>query len=308
MTASANASISVCLACHDEGDRLAACLESVRWADEIIVMDLASTDGSAELARRYGARVVEHEPVPIVEMIRNEIAAHATGEWILVMDPDERVSPALVDELRRAAARSDLDAVVIPRMNYDLGYPPTDPAERYEGQLRMYRKSAVTWPTTPNALPVVPAARTYRVPSRDELVLIHDRNRNVPEVVDRIARYATLQAQSMIDAGQVFSARAMFESLGSRTLRKLVHARAWRDGVPGLFRAGMLVGFHFYVWVAFWQLSGAKRTAEDDAFVRRMGIALEGVRRTLVVARLPMRAGKRVAALVSGIGGRKKAG
>jgi glycosyltransferase involved in cell wall biosynthesis len=305
MTARADASISVCLACHNEGDRLAACLESVRWADEIVVMDLASTDGSAELARGCGARVVEREAVPLVELIRNEIAAHATGTWILVMDPDERVSPALVEELRRAAARSDLDAVVIPRMNYDLGYPPTDPAERYEGQLRMYRKSAVSWPTVPNALPVVPAARTYRVPARDELVLIHDRNRNVPEIVDRISRIATLQAQSMIDAGQIFSARAMFESLGSRTLRKLVHARAWRDGVPGLFRAGMLIGFHFYVWIAFWQLSGAKRTPEDDAFVRRMGLALEGLRRTLVAVKFPVRAGRRVAARIAKLGGRK---
>jgi glycosyltransferase involved in cell wall biosynthesis len=296
-----DASISVCLVCRNEADRLASCLESVRWADEIVVMDLSSTDDSARIAREHGARVVVREPLPIVEMVRNEVAEHATGAWILALDPDERITPGLGEELRRAAARDDIDAVVVPRMNYDLGYPPSDPSERYEGQLRMYRRSAVAWPTIPNALPDVPRERTYRVPSRDELVMIHDRNRNIPEVVDRIARYATLQAQSMIDRGQVFSARAMVRALGTRAYRKLVHARPWRDGVPGVLRAGILVGFHFYIWAAFWQLSGAKRTAEDDRYLRRLGAALESLRATAAVATLPARVGQGIARRIASL-------
>lgn len=286
--------ISVCLVCRNDADRLGTCLASVQWTDEIVVMDLSSTDSSGEIVRAHGARVIVHEPVPVVEMVRNEVAAYATSAWILVLDPDERISPGLASELRQLVRRDDLDAVVMPRMNYDLGYPPSDPAERYEPQLRMYRKAAVSWPTIPNAVPVVPVARTHRVRSQDDLVIIHDRNRTVPEVVDRIARYATVQAQSMIDRGEVFSARAMFLSLGSRAMRKFVRGRAWRDGVPGLLRAGMLVGFHFYIWAAFWQLSGAKRTAEDDRFVRRLGIALDGLRRGLAAAALPGKAVQRV--------------
>jgi glycosyltransferase involved in cell wall biosynthesis len=288
-----HASISVCIVCRNEGDRLVPCLESVRWADEVVVMDLESTDDSPDVARAHGARVISRPPVPIVEMVRNEVAAQASGTWILALDPDERISPALAEELRRVATRDEVDAVVIPRMNYDLGYAPSDPGERYEQQLRMYRKSAVVWPTVPNKLPQVPAERTYRVPARDELVMIHDRSRNVPEIVDRIARYATLQAQSMLDRGEVFSARAMVESLGSRFVRKFLVGRAWRDGVPGLLRAGLLVGFHFYIWMAFWQLSGAKRTAEDDRYVRRLGRALEGIRRSYGVATMPLRVGRR---------------
>ena len=68
MTANA-AGISVCIACRNEADRLAACLESVEWADERIVMDLASIDDSTSVAVRYGARVVRRDPVPIVEMM-----------------------------------------------------------------------------------------------------------------------------------------------------------------------------------------------------------------------------------------------
>lgn len=286
--------ISVCIVCRNEADRLGACLESAAWADELIVMDLESADGSAELARRHGARVISRAPVPIVEWVRNELAAAATGEWILALDPDERITPGLAAELRRLSVREDLDAVVIPRMNYDLGYPPSNPYERYEPQLRMYRKSRVTWPTVPNKLPQVPDERRCQIAARDELVMVHDRSRNIPEVLDRIVRYAPLQAQSMIDRGEVFTARAMLASLGSRTYRQLVLGKAWRDGVPGLLRVGILVGFHFYVWAAFWQLSGARRTPEDDRFVRRLGLAVEGARRAWRAVTLPYRWGKRL--------------
>jgi glycosyltransferase involved in cell wall biosynthesis len=290
----ADSTISVCVVCRNEGDRLAECLESVRWVDEIIIMDLESTDGSDEIARSFGATVVRRSPVPIVEMVRNEVAAYASSEWILVLDPDERISPALVDELRRAAARDDVDAVIIPRMNYDLGYPPSNPAERYEPQLRMYRKRAVTWPTVPNTLPAVPEERKYRVPARDDLVMVHDRSRNIPEVLDRSVRYAVAQAQSMIDGGQHFTARAMVGALTWRLYRQLVQGRAWRDGVPGLLRVGILLGFHFYVWAAFWQLSGARRTPEDDRYVRRLGRAIEVLRRTYEASMLPGRVIRRL--------------
>jgi glycosyltransferase involved in cell wall biosynthesis len=266
--------ISVCIVCRNEADKLGPCLESVRWADEVVLMDLDSEDGSAELARAAGARVVRHAPVPVVEAVRNAVADAATGEWILAIDPDERVSPGLAAELRRASARADVDAVVVPRMNYDFGYAATSPLQRYEPQLRMYRRAVVRWPEFPNALPEVREDRVLRVASRDELTLAHERNRSVEEALDRVRRYAPVQAQAMIDAGELFSARRMVLTLAEKLYRHFVLARALRDGVPGLLRAGVLVAFHLYVWAAFWHRSGARRTAADDRLLRGLDIAL----------------------------------
>lgn len=274
----AQPTVSACIVCRDEADRLGPCLESVAWADEVVVMDLCSSDGSAELAERHGARVVRRDPVPIVEWVRNEVAGHASGEWILVVDPDERVTPGLAAELRRLAGRTGIDAVVLPRMNHDFGYPPSNPRERYEPQLRMYRRERVRWPEAPNALPSVPEERLARIAPGDERVLVHDRSRTVPEVLDRALRYAPVQAQAMVDRGETFTARAMLADLARRAYRQLVQGRAWRDGVPGLLRVGVLVGFHFYVWAAFWQLSGGRRTPEDDRTVRRLALALAPLR------------------------------
>ena len=187
----------------------------------------------------------------------------------------------------------DVDAVVLPRMNVDFGYPPSSPLQRHEPQLRMYRRDSVAWPTFPNALPEVGEDRVIRLPPRDELSLIHDRNRNIPEALDRVRRYAPAQAQAMIDAGEVFTARRMVLTLGEKLYRHFVQARALRDGVPGIMRAGILVAFHFYVWAAFWHQSGARRTPEDDRQLRRLDLGLEGVNR---LARVPARLVRRLAA------------
>jgi (heptosyl)LPS beta-1,4-glucosyltransferase len=255
--------------CRNEADRIGPCLDSLHWVDELVVLDLESDDGSGELARQAGARVVGHAAVPIVETVRNVVADAATGEWVLVVDPDERVSAGLAEELRRLAARGDVDAVIVPRMNLDFGHAPSSPLQRYEPQLRMYRRAAVRWPTFPNALPHVPEQRLARVAARDDLTLVHDRNRNIPEAIDRVRRYAPAQAQAMIDAGEVFTARRMAATLAEKLYRHFIVSRALRDGVPGMLRAGLLVAFHFYVWAAFWQLSGAARSPSDDALLRR---------------------------------------
>ena len=85
----------------------------------------------------------------------------------------------------------------------------------------------------------------------------------------------------MLDQGQRFSARAMFSALTAQIDKEFFRGEAWNDGVPGLLRATILIAYKFYVWTAFWQLSGSQRTAEDDQVVRRLGKMLSIVRRLL---------------------------
>jgi hypothetical protein len=174
-------------------------------------------------------------------------------------------------------------------MNFDLGYPPSNPIQRYEPQLRMYRRSKVQWPIIPNKLPDVDDQRKYQIPNDDALVIIHDRSRNIPEILERVIRYAPAQAQSMIDQGQVFSAKSMLLALAAQVDKEFFRGQAWRDGVPGMLRASILVAYKFYVWASFWHLSGGQRTATDDRLLRRLGIALETLRWSVRISALPYR-------------------
>jgi len=280
----------VCIVCRNEADKLPACLESAAWADEVIVMDLSSEDGSAGVAMRHGARVIFHPAVPIVELVRNKVAAEATGEWILALDPDERVSPGLADQLRAASRRSDIDAVAIPVMNFDFGYPAKTSIHRYDPKPRLYRKDRVRWPELPNELPEISRERLYRVPARDEFVLVHERNRTVAEALERVIRYAPAEAEALLVAGETFTARKMVRRTAGKLYKQFVEARALEEGMPGVLRAFMLASFHFYVWACFWQLTGSRRTAKDDRYLRRLGLLL----RTLEVFTLPRRARRRL--------------
>jgi hypothetical protein len=119
-------------------------------------------------------------------------------------------------------------------------------------------------------------------------VIVHDRNRNIPEVIDRLVRYAPADAQAMIDEGRTFSAREMLSTLGSKLYKQFIKGNAFQDGVPGFLRAGILVGHHFYVWAAFWQLSGGKRTEEDDRVMNKMAVRIAIGWRLLKLAGAPI--------------------
>src|SRR5207302_2390699 len=99
-----------------------------------------------------------------------------------------------------------------------------------------------------------------RLPSRDDVVIIHERNRNIIEAIDRVLRYAPAEAQAMVDAGKVFTAREMMTVLGRAFRKQFFYAGAFKEGMPGVLRGGILIAHKFYVWAAFWQLSGAERT------------------------------------------------
>ena len=282
--------ISVCVVCRNEADKLDACLESIAWADEILVMDLESSDGSVGVAERHGATVVVREPFPIVEPLRNELAAGAANDWILALDPDERVPPGLAAELRRVSARDDVELVEIPFTHWDFGHPPAHRLHRFDPKPRFYRRDRVSWPGEPNTLPKVAPDRVHALPARDDLAIVHDRNRTVAEAIERALRYAPAEAQALIDRGETFTARAMFRRLAQKSRRQFVEARAFDDGVPGVVRAATLVAFDFYVWAAFWQMSGAQRTQEDDRDVRKIGRAVDLAWSMFRIVRVPVRA------------------
>ena len=257
-------------------------------------MDLESNDSSAEVAGKHGATVVSHEPIPIVEPLRNELADRARGQWILALDPDERVSAGLAEELRRLSARDDIDLVEIPFTHWDFGYPPSHRLHRYDPKPRFYRRERVSWPAEPNKLPSVAPERVHKLANRDELVIVHDRNRTISEALDRALRYAPAEAQARIDAGETFTARRMIRRLAQKTRRQFVEGRAFDDGVPGVVRATVLVTFDFYVWASFWQMSGAQRTPEDDGYVRRIGRLVQLSWTAAGAARGPIRAARRL--------------
>lgn len=117
------ATLSVCLITRNEADNIEDCLRSVEGlADEILVLDSGSTDGTVELARRSGARVATEADWRGFGIQRQRVQALASSDWILMLDADERVTPALAAGIRDALRRDDRTcAYALPRLSWCFG-------------------------------------------------------------------------------------------------------------------------------------------------------------------------------------------
>jgi len=114
------AKLSVIIITKNEAANIRACLESVKWADEIIVVDSGSSDATAEICRELGAKVHAHD-WPGFGIQKNRALSYATGEWIFSIDADERVTPDLKAQLVKAMENESTDGFYVPRLSQFCG-------------------------------------------------------------------------------------------------------------------------------------------------------------------------------------------
>ncbi len=189
--------ISVTIIVLNEEANIRDCLESVKWADEIIVSDSGSTDGTVDICREYGARVFVDEWLGFGKQ-KNLCADRARNDWVLNIDADERVTPVLRDEIKKALAVGGKAGYYIPRKNYFGGrwikrcgwYP--------DYNLRLYRKDAGGFSnrSVHEAVAVNGAKGYLKSP------MLHFTYRDVSDYLKRMERYSTLAAHQMRKSGR----------------------------------------------------------------------------------------------------------
>ena len=112
--------ISTVVIAKNEEEKIGDCLESLAWADEIVVIDSGSEDKTINIARKHKARIFEVKTRGYHRW-RNEGLARAEGDWVLYVDADERVPPTLRKEIQEIIKKTDFSAFAIPRRNIILG-------------------------------------------------------------------------------------------------------------------------------------------------------------------------------------------
>jgi glycosyltransferase involved in cell wall biosynthesis len=134
--------LSVAIITRNEEANLPRTLESVRWANEVVVVDCGSSDGTVELAWRFGATVIQEEWHGFGRQ-KNLAIEHCSGEWILSLDADEEVSPNLAREIEALLAGAPaVDAYFLPRRNLFLGRWIRRGGYSPDAKLRLFRKGA----------------------------------------------------------------------------------------------------------------------------------------------------------------------
>lgn len=222
--------LSVTIITLNEAEHIGEALDSVRWADEVIVVDAGSTDRTAEIVREKGVRF-ETRPWTSYADQKNFAATLAAHDWILSLDADERVPSDLADEIR-ALLRSEPDAhgYRIPRVTFHLGrwIRTTDFYPDY--QTRLYDRRHARW----QGRLVHESVQVDGLRGQLRHDIEHYSFRDLSDQLDRINRYSTLSAHQMHDAGVRSSAWHMLVHPPAAFLRNYVLRRGFMDGTVGL--------------------------------------------------------------------------
>ena len=240
--------ISVVINTYNAERDLEQVLEAVKDFDEVLICDMESTDKTLDIARRHGCRIVtfpkaDHKSA---EPARTFAIQSAANPWVLVVDADEIVTPELRDYLYRRIAEADCPAgIYIPRINrFMLAYTKSI---AYDHQLRFFKKEGTIWPPYVHTFPTV-EGRKEKIPHSEKNVhFLHLADETISDLVRKTNSYTDGEVQKR--SAKQYGLGALLGRPFWRFFRNYVLKLGFRDGMPGLIRAGM-DAFYQFVLVA----------------------------------------------------------
>jgi len=242
--------VTATIIAFNEAANIQAALESLSWADEIIVVDSESTDDTVAIARRYTDKVIVR-PWPGYIAQKNFAAEQASHDWIFSLDADERVTQALANELTSTIQAGPKAAGYrVPRVTFHLGrwMRSTDWYPDY--QLRLYDRRRARW----SGKYVHESVRVDGQVADLRHELQHYAYRDLAHHFQTMDRYTTLAAKQMFEEGR----RARFLDLvmhpPAAFFRNYVLRGGFRDGVPGLIVSAMNARYVGLKFAKLWEL------------------------------------------------------
>jgi (heptosyl)LPS beta-1,4-glucosyltransferase len=249
--------LSVTVITRDEATHIGDCLDSVRWADEIVVVDTGSTDRTLEICQKYTPRIYSCAWTGYAAA-KNAALSHATGEWVLSLDADERVSVALQEEIRGLCQRplaTLAEGYAVPRRNYLWGRWLRHGGLYPDYQIRLFKRGRGCFSMRRVHESVQIDGRVERL----QQPLEHYSYQRLGEVIQRLDRYTDLAALDAREYGQRFRRSALIGRPLARFLRDYLLKQGFRDGIPGLI---MAVSYAYSVFAREAKLWEMQRNAE----------------------------------------------
>ena len=245
---------SVVIASFNESDKLKDCLSSLKdFASEIIIFNMSRLDKNLNgVAKKFGARVIDIKHFPYVELIRNQMVDVAAGEWIMMLDPDERLSTKLKEELLKISRNTRYAAVNIPRKNIIFGKWISHTNWWPDKQIRFFQKGKVSWTKDIHLYPKV-KGEICEVFTKEKLAIIHFPYDTVSEFQERQNRYSNYEAQNHVDNKKKPSIINLIWWPSRIFLAKYIKHKGFLDGWRGFILTYLLMVYKISVWVKIWE-------------------------------------------------------
>jgi len=247
--------ISVVINTFNEEKNIEKVLNSVRWADEVLVCDMHSSDKTVEIAKKLGAKVILYKQTGYVEPARNFAISKASGDWILVVDADEEIPQTLVNKLKEIASHDEVNFVQIPRKNIIFGKWMRTAMWWPDYNIRFFKKGKVSW-TNKIHRPPETEGQGIKLDPLEEHAIVHHNYDSLSSFIIRMDRYTTIQAKELILGGYKFDWTDIFTGPLGEFLSRFFANRGFEDGLHGL-ALSFLQAFSFLVmYLKVWEREG----------------------------------------------------
>ncbi len=264
--------LSAVIMTKNEADKIARCIRSVTWADEVLVIDSGSTDATVEIATSLGARVVE-QPWLGFSAQRNRGAALAHHDWIFYADADEIVSSELAASVKAVMAGTPdpKDGYAVDRRGDFLGVllPNEARPSKRRNFIRLYNRRESAYDET------MSVHEEVRFPGQAVPltgVLLHWNDLNMDEYFSLFNRYATLEARALNDQAAHVHALDILLRPVLRFFWSYLARGGWRLGTRGLIHAQLKASSDFMRYAKLWELQNVTPTPDPPLPARAASV------------------------------------
>jgi glycosyltransferase involved in cell wall biosynthesis len=250
--------ISAIINTLNEENNIADCLESLDWVDEIIVVDMDSEDLTKQIAYKYTENVYNFQRTGYVEPARNFAISKAKGDWLLIVDADERIGAKLAEKLKEiATAEGEINFARLPRKNIIFGNWMKHSRWWPDYNVRFFKRGMVEWQDEIHSIPIT-HGNGVNLDAEEDMAIIHHNYTSLAEYFDRMNRYTSIQAKELIKSDYQFHWPDMIKKPLGEFLSRFFAAAGYEDGLHG-FVLAVLQGFsEFLVLLKVWEHQGFK--------------------------------------------------
>ncbi|MFH1593072.1 MAG: glycosyltransferase family 2 protein [Candidatus Omnitrophota bacterium] len=257
------ASISAVLITKNEERNIRRCLDSLRWVDEIVVVDGNSTDRTAEIARSYGAKVIDHKFQGDFGDERNIGNENATCDWILALDADEVMPQNTREKIEEILISGcEPDAFNVPRMQFFLGKPQIH-GGRYHSIVNFFRRGKVRFDGKVHHLVLVDGKT-----GEFEHPIEHYPFNSISEFLQKHDRYTRYEALEMFEKFGRTKQKEVRYNLTIKPIKLFIKSyfkkKGHKDGIVGLIFCVLFSVSYFLKWSKYWELCQANETKSQQ--------------------------------------------
>ncbi len=245
--------LSVAIAARNEENNIADCLASVKWADEVVLFDENSSDGTVAIAKKFTDKVFITEHQEMFHRTKQKAVDACSGEWILQLDADEVVTADLEQEIRKVISGNGQSfGYQIPRKNYIFGKWIEHSGWYPDYQIKLFKKGKGKYPCKS----VHEQIEIVGNPGVLKSDLVHNHYSSVFQYVDRLNRYTTDDARYLKEKGErvVWSDAIKFPT--DEFFKRFFFWEGYLDGLHGLVLSLLQASNRLIVFAKLWEMQG----------------------------------------------------